>query len=293
MRNQISMIDFNCDWYLRDCNLTPRSTPGTMSREDVIAFLGTLDVDAIEVMYDYWKDVSAASVCALAAEAGLPIGCCIFMHDLALPATERAAAIEQAKPILDRTAELGAPLAMIVPGLVKPDYALDDQRDWMIDGLAACAELAESRDLTLLAENIDMPEARELMGKGADCRAICDAVGSTAFRLIYDTGCTEIMDEDPIDTLREMAPCIAHVHVKNFRRLQPDESAHRSLISERAIHCAGCDLDAGEVDLGRILNELVLLDYDGMIAIEYQGEGDPHGALPHNVQVLRNLLESM
>ncbi|HCN06821.1 MAG TPA: hypothetical protein DIT01_02735 [Lentisphaeria bacterium] len=236
MRNQISMIDFNCDWYLRDCNLTPRSTPGTMSREDVIAFLGTLDVDAIEVMYDYWKDV---------------------------------------------------------PGLVKPDYALDDQRDWMIDGLAACAELAKSRDLTLLAENIDMPSARGLMGKGTDCRAICDAVGSPAFRLIYDTGCTEIMDEDPIDTLREMAPCIAHVHVKNFRRLQPDESAHRSLISERAIHCAGCDLDAGEVDLGRILNELVLLDYDGMIAIEYQGEADPHGALPHNVHVLRNLLESM
>ena len=93
MRNQISMIDFNCDWYLRDCNLTPRSTPGTMSREDVIAFLGTLDADAIEVMYDYWKDVPATSVCALAAEAGLPISCCIFMHDLALPTTERAAAL--------------------------------------------------------------------------------------------------------------------------------------------------------------------------------------------------------
>jgi len=48
---------------------------------------------------------------------------------------------------------------MIVPGLVKPDYALDDQRNWMIDGLAAYAELAESRDLPLLAENIDTPEA--------------------------------------------------------------------------------------------------------------------------------------
>jgi len=41
------------------------------------------------------------------------------------------------------------------------------------------------------------------------------------------------------------------------------------------------------------LDELGLLDYDGMIAIEYQGEDDPNGALPHNVQVLRNLLESM
>ena len=37
---------------------------------------------------------------------------------------------------------------------------------WMVAGLRACAKYAESLDVTLLAENIEYPPVRFLMGPG-------------------------------------------------------------------------------------------------------------------------------
>lgn len=291
MRNPITMIDFNCDWFLKDHHLTPRPTSGDMDREEIIRFLGTLDVDAIELMHDYWKDLPAESVRRIADDAGMPIFCYIFVLDLAVPPAERAQAIEDIKGILDRITDLGAPMGMIVPGLVKENYQLDEQRTWMIEGLCRCAELADNSHITLVAENIDFAPARPLMGLAADCLAICDAVDSPAFRLIFDAGACVVSHEDPVAALRTMAPRISHVHAKNNRRVNPAEPAERFLESEQGSRLAGCNLDEGEVDLSPLLAELARSGYEGSIAIEYQGEQDPRETLPHNVRFLRNLME--
>jgi sugar phosphate isomerase/epimerase len=292
MQNQITTIDFNCDWYLKDYNLTPRSTPGDMTREDIISFLGTLKVDAVELMHDYWKDLPAATVRGIAHDAGLSIHCYIFVLDLALPVAQRSQAMDQLKKILDRVSELGAPTGMIIPGLVKENHTLDEQRAWMIDGLRASADLARTHKLTLLAENIDLAAIRPLMGHAADCRTLCEAVDSPAFRLIYDCGATRIINEDPVDALRTMAPYIGHVHLKNNRRLHPSDEVERSLESDHGERFTGCNLDQGEVDLTAVINELSQLDYQGAIALEYQGQEDPRKALPHNVSILRHLISA-
>ncbi|MBI1879440.1 MAG: TIM barrel protein [Chloroflexi bacterium] len=79
----------------------------------------------------------------------------------------------------------------------------------------------------IFAENIDDPHIRPLLGRGADCRDLCAAVDSPAFRLIYDVGAPLFVEEDPLETLRVMAPYIAHVHVKNNRPLAPGEHTER------------------------------------------------------------------
>ena len=62
---------------------------------------------------------------------------------------------------------MGARLAMIVPGTVKPEVPLAEQRSWLVEGLAACAVHAQSVGITLVAENIDYPPVQPLMGTGA------------------------------------------------------------------------------------------------------------------------------
>lgn len=206
MQIRLSVVDYNAEWALKERNQIQRSKPGYLTREEVVSFYGTLGVYGIELMHYYWSDYTPAQLRQLVADAGLSVACFVFLSDLALPSTDRGKNLDEAYRLLDRTAELEASLAMIVPAIVKPDLSLELQRAWMIEGLRQCAERAQSLSITLLAENIDYAPLRPLMGRGSDCAAICSEVDSPAFRLIFDAGCPLLVDEDPIVTLRETAP---------------------------------------------------------------------------------------
>lgn len=65
-----------------------------------------------------------------------------------------------------------------------------DQHQSRVAGLRELANHAQGFGLALLAENIDYPPVRPLMGRGRQTRDICEEVDSPAFRLIYDAGCS-------------------------------------------------------------------------------------------------------
>ncbi|MBE7549815.1 MAG: sugar phosphate isomerase/epimerase [Anaerolineales bacterium] len=293
MSDQIMVMDYSSDWYLNERYVHPKRESGPYSREEIVELYGSLGVAGIELLHAYWYDCSPQQLRKLTADAGLPIVSYIFPADLAQPAAARRPVIDQVFALLDRTAELGAVLAMMHPALVKEDLPLEQQQVWLIEGLRQCAERAQSIGLTIIAENIDDPQMRPLMGRGADCRDICAAVDSPAFRLIYDVGAPLFVEEDPLETLRVMAPYIAHVHVKNNRPLAPGEQTERYRDSAGGRRYTGTVLDGGIVELRPILAELDRLKYDGYICIEYQGEDDPRTALPHSVAYLRQLLNSL
>ena len=144
---------------------------------------------------------------------------------------------------------MGARLAMIVPGTVKPEVPLAEQRSWLVEGLAVCAAHAQSIGITLVAENIDYPPVQPLMGRGADCAAIAAEIDSPAFRLIFDSAASLFVHEAPLQALSEMAPYLAHVHLKNAWPLEPGEPAGRYLDSTRGRRFQGASLREGVVDL--------------------------------------------
>jgi len=283
---RITIVDFSCAWVLKEIFQIQRSKPGWMSREDVVKFYGDLKVDGVELMHEYWHDCSPKYLMAVTSNAGLPITCYVFFADLAVPDGERRARIDEARKLLERTAAMGTSRAMIVPAVYKPDISKPDQRAWMVAGLRACAEYAESLGVTLLAENIDYPPIRPLMGTGTQCRDICKEVNSPAFRLIYDAGCSLAVNEDPLETLRIMAPYVAHVHLKNSRLLRKDEQAERYLNSDTNQTFVSTPLHKGLVDMNRVLAELDRMGYKGLLLIEYQGEA-PLTVLPEDVAYLR------
>lgn len=290
MPSSILLIDYNFDWVLRDGYLNPRTRAGFLTLEEVVSICGELGADGLELMHPYWEDRPAREIKQLAAEAGLPLVCYIFHSDLIVPPSCGREAAEGAFRLLDRTAEMGARLAMIVPGTVKPEVPLAEQRSWLVEGLAACAAHAQSIGITLVAENIDYPPVQPLMGRGADCAAIARQVDSPAFRLIFDTAAPLFVHEAPLAALSEMAPYLAHVHLKNARPLAPGESPGRYLDSTRGRRFQGTSLREGVVDLEPLLVELQRLDYNGCLSIEYQGEGHPGEVLRQDIAYVRRLL---
>ena len=290
MPARILLIDYNFDWVLRDRYLNPRTQGGFLTLEEVVSVCGALGADGLELMHPYWEDCPALQVKRMAEEAGLPVVCYIFESDLIVPPGSGREAAERTFRLLDRTAEMGASLAMIIPGAVKSDVPLLEQRAWLLDGLARCAAHAQSIGVTLVAENIDYPPVQPLMGRAADCAAIARQIDSPAFRLIFDSAAPLFVHEAPLQALSEIAPYLAHVHLKNARPLEPGEPAGRYLDSTRGRRFQGTSLREGVVDLKPLLAELQRLDYDGCLSIEYQGEADPREVLRRDIAYVRRLL---
>ena len=281
----ITIVDFSCAWILKDVFQIERSKPGWMSREEVLKFYSELRAEGVELMDDYWHDCTPQYLRTLTNDLGLSITCYVFFVDLALPEKERQKQIDAGRRLLDRTAAIGTPRAMIVPAVFKRDSPYIEQRSWVVEGLRVLAEHAESLELMLLAENIDYPPVRPLMGSGTQCRYICEQVDSPAFRLIYDSGCSLAVNEDPIETLKTMAPYLYHVHVKNSKRLGPHQQAERSLKSDTGETYVSAPLGEGLVNISQVIRELNKIGYSGPILLEYQGE-DPLRVLPMDVGFL-------
>jgi hydroxypyruvate isomerase len=287
---KISISDYNADWAYAGTYQTPRTHPGYLTREDVVKFYGGLGVDGVEYTHTYWADCTASYARQVAADAGLPVVCYVFGVDLAKPASSVQEEIDQARRMLDRTAELGARLAMLTPCVIKDGVPLSEQRQWMIDGLRACAEHAVRLGITACIENLDYPPGRPLTGSGVQCRDVCAAVASPGLRLIYDCGAPLFVDEEPLAALRAMRPYVAHVHVKNSRPVAPGEDCPRYLDSDGGRRYTGTTLDAGAVDVASIISELGRTGYEGYYLIEYQGMDDPRPAVERNVAFLRRIM---
>ena len=290
MPNSITLFDYNADWALKENFIDPRSNPGYLTREEVLAFFGASGVDGAELSDDYWADCSAAQLRQLASDAGLPIFSYIFNTDLAVPADQRRAVVDRVRSMLDRTVEMGARFAFVLPLFTKQGLPLDEQRAWLVEGLQECAEYAGSIGVRIIFENCDWAPIRPLMSRGKDCVNICRAVGSPHFRLACDVGAPIFVEEDPLATVREMIPYSAHVHLKNFRPVGSEEKVQRYIQANNGQRYAGTRLDVGIIDITTIVSQLRRMNYNGSLLVEYQGEEDPRPALEHNLEYLRRVL---
>lgn len=293
MEYRMSISDYSSDWAIKDKNIDERPGPGTKTREEIIQAYGNLEIDGVELFHDYWEDYSTEELKRLCDESGLPVFSYTFFIDLALPASERGGNIDQVKRLLDRTAGLGAKFAMIVPIDFKDDVAVEQQRSWVIEGLRTCAEYSKTVDVTLLIENCDPPGVRQIIGKVRDCHDICREVDSPAFRLIYDSAATLILEEDPIQAVEDAGEYLVHFHAKNSRLVSPGENLARTRDSVSGRTYTGTLLEQGDVSIPDVTRKLLEVGYRGWFQPEYQGMDDPVEACRVNLDYIRNLLKEL
>ena len=275
MRERLTATDYNLDWALKEYNVCDPPGPGTLTRQEVLAYCGGLQVGGLELMHEYWRDLSSPEVLEMAGGADLRISTLIFSCDLAVPPQNRHGSLDQAKRCIDRAVSLGAWLAMIVPGTVKSVHPIEEQRLWMIEGLARCSEHAGRSGLKLASENIDVPSCRPLMGRVEQCVDICRRIDSPHYGLIFDPGCAWLAGEDPLDVLDQMMPHLVHVHLKNLIPAAPDQRWHRTNTDHRGQDYRGVRIEEGAIDLLGVLKTLRKRNYLGDFLIEYQGEDEP------------------
>ncbi len=100
-------------------------------------------------------------------------------------------------------------------------------------------------------------------------------------KLLLDTGHLYYAGVDPLTVAQKYAPRIKHVHLKNIRQAQLDESRKTGrpfLDSIRAgIFTVPGDPD-GAIDFPPVLQELANVDYEGWLMVE--AEQDPNKAEP-------------
>ena len=144
---------------------------------------------------------------------------------------------------------------MSYPGDGRPEA------DWgraVVERIRALADVAEQLGITLLHENCagwaGSSASRSLM--------LLSEVDSPALRLLFDTGNGLAHGYPALPFLREVLPHVAHVHVKDGRR-----------VGGKAVFGPP---GSGEVRLGECVEALLAAGYDGWFSLE------PHVALiPH------------
>ena len=282
-------LDFAFDWFLKDCNLLPRDSAGKYTKHEMIqAFAQFGGTSNISLKHDYWHDTPVRDLKTMVRDVGLSPASYVFTCDLAVPDDSRQAVVDDAYSVLERVAELEVPMVMIIAAMVKEEQPIEQQKQWLIEGLRPLAERAEAMNLILFSENMDWEVNRPFMGKSADCVSTCEAVGSPAYKLAFDIKAPLFSGETPLDALELMAPHVCNVHVANVREALPEET--RYFVADDGRRLTAAPLDDGLIDVPSVFARLREIGFDGPVDVEYQGMEDPVEAIPKMMRFLREEL---
>ncbi|WP_423127586.1 sugar phosphate isomerase/epimerase family protein [Gaoshiqia sp. Z1-71] len=98
--------------------------------------------------------------------------------------------------------------------------------------------------------------------------------------LCIDIGHTKRIDRDPSQDVKDFYDRVFDIHVKDVTRADHDGST--------------CEIGRGVIDLKTFLSDLIELEYDGIVAFEYEKDGDnPFAGFAESVGYVRGMLEAL
>lgn len=191
----------------------------------------------------------------------------------------RNLAIAQIKQMLTVGAELGT-AGLVSPAAygidsrdVLPPYrkafALEEERDLLIDGLRQISESAEETGGILLLEPLNRYVDR-VINTIAEAIDVIETVDSPHVQLVPDLFHMNIEEADITSSLRNGAPYLGHLHLSDSNRLLPGQ---------------------GHINWAEVFATLRDIEYDGVCAIECRISGEPREALPKTLGFLREVAE--
>lgn len=242
----------------------------------------------VELLDYFWTDPATeiAKVSRQIGAAGLELAVYSIGNDFFQP--ERGAwekQLESLKTGVEVADRLGVRTLRVFSGNAKPGYAFEDGLAWIVEGLAQGAEYAARYHVTLALENHGL-----MAGRSDQVRQVIDAVGSTSLRANIDTGNFLLVNQNPTEAARDLAPLAALVHLKDFRPARPDETEHIYKALD-GLPFTGAVVGQGAVDLPAIVGLLDAAGYTGWLSLEYEGGEDPLTVgVPQSLQAAQKLL---
>lgn len=242
----------------------------------------------VELLDFFWRDREAELPKAKrqVADAGLALAVYSIGNDFFQP--DRAqweAQLADLKTGVAVANQLEAPVLRVFSGNARPDYTFEQGLGWIVDGLAAGAEYAAAQGVTLALENHGL-----MAGRSDQVRSIIQQVNSPALRANLDTGNFLLVNQNPTEAARELADLVALVHLKDFRRAQPEDTEHVYKGLDGAAF-TGSVVGEGQVDLPAIFEILRQAGYAGWLSLEFEGAQDPLTVgVPASLQAAQRLL---
>jgi sugar phosphate isomerase/epimerase len=192
----------------------------------------------------------------------------------------RAQAIEDLRRQLDGIAALGghgvitpAAWGMFtrrLPPFDEPPRTADEDREVLVEGLAALGAHAERAGVVLLFEPLNRYEDH-MVNTVAQAAELIAAAGADGVRILADTYHMNIEEDDPCAALRSVADVLGAVHLSDSNRGQPG---------------------TGHVAFDVIVATLVECGFDGVVSVECRLRGEPAEAVAACGRYLRDVLDA-
>ncbi|MBL8047312.1 MAG: sugar phosphate isomerase/epimerase [Chthonomonas sp.] len=265
---------------------------GKLSIADFIREAKRIGADGVELLDFFYRDAEVDRAAAMRAleETGLP--CAVFsvaQNFAKADPAERAAELTKIRFGVDEAVQYGAKVVRVFAGDVAADGpSLEQAREWIVDGLVAAANYAQTKGVVLALENHGKLAGRgdQVRGLITDVRAKCghDTLGANP-----DTGNFILVGQPSEAAIREIAAWANMVHFKDFAPAPAGHTgfAYESLAGEKFV---GTAVGEGAVDLPACIRELKAAGFDGWMNVEYEAEEDPFTGVTRSMENARRLI---
>lgn len=151
------------------------------------------------------------------------------------------------------------------------------------------AEYAQSKGIVTSLENHGF-----YMQKAARVEELIKKVNHSNFRVTLDTGNFLCVNEDPVESVRWLAPYAVMVHFKDFHvkpksQMPPDGW----FATPTSIALRGAILGHGDIDIPAQLRILKKAGYNGYLSLEFEGIEEPTFAVKSGLKYLRTELKNL
>lgn len=182
--------------------------------------------------------------------SGVRTGACFLADGIYLSANDeriRSAAVERLLEYVEFVSEF--PGSLVLVGLMQGklnsrSYKLVRSR--IVDALEKAAKKSLSLGVKIALEPINRFELDYHNTVESVCELVSE-IGCTSLGILVDTFHMNIEEKDIYASLRQSAPCLAHVHIADSNRRAPGE---------------------GHIDMCRFLDILKAIDYSGWVTVE-------------------------
>jgi sugar phosphate isomerase/epimerase len=262
----------------------------TWTNADFIHFAGQqTKVDGVELMHKFWNPgIDIPQIEKALQQEGLEVACVGASNNFALPnAVDRDIQLQHIIDSVNIADLYGAKAVRVFSGSLHEGVSFEQGQRWIIEGLKAAAEYAGKKNIMLCLENHGL-----FAGKADQVQMIIGEVNSPALRSTFDTGNFILVDENPNDALEQLNTMIAHVHCKDFIKVE-EIIQGETYVSLSGIRYAGTVIGEGSVALDHLLGRLLEIGYDGWITVEFEGNEEQKSGSIRSVANLTSILEKL
>jgi hydroxypyruvate isomerase len=208
-----------------------------------------------------WWDKDVDAIAAAARKNGLKVaGCCTKFVSLVDPG-EREDYLQGLRASIDAARVLECPILISQVGSERPGVPRGEQKQSLVDGLKAAAQLVEEAGIVLVFEplNVLVDHPGYFLSYSDEAYEIWNAVGSPSIKILFDVYHQQITEGHLIANIEKYLEAIGHFHIAdNPGRHEPG---------------------TGEINYANVLKRIAELGYSGSVGLEYAPLGDDESAL--------------